>query len=533
MSGSPGGALFETLAEIARQHDSFGMTELTVVPVLYRSTNNGAPNVSFAAAIGVISAAAHFQGGVLVNTAAPEYDAPLDTSRDPVLEGSVPVALAGMLGPATELRIEFDGASVDAKLRRRGDDVTATGGEARFLAVVRALFAPELRTTEFAVLAYREGELDSRLRPACFRMVCGLQEQPGLLAALRTLVIAVETPQERPAVHCPPGVGARYLLKQQRVIRRHPPSRLRSEVARLALEPDRPVVLFLAAGFSASSGLPVGNGLRDEAIARILGEDPAADLDWARELFRRQNALLTPTERRDINDFAATLTFEQVMRIEQDHAGTSVPRGLRDFREIHDDVIGKPPGAAVRQLQRLLDRPNKLLLLTVNFDELLEESHRDKLDVVVEDDEFSEFAASGLGEYLRSAPAPRKVPYLKLHGTISDLATCVASSRQTQQGLSIPKRSALEALLTIDEPLRWVYVGASMRDVDLRPVFDDATFRRDVDERWVAPFPDDNVEDFAAGREQLEAWKAIGLFDRQITETADTFMTELAEQWLR
>jgi hypothetical protein len=533
MSGSPGAALLEVLAEIVREHDSYGMSELTVVPVLYRSIDDGLSNPAFATALGVMSSTAHLLGGALMDTAAPEFDDPINTSRDPVLEGALPTAVAGMLGPATELRIEFASGSLDARLRRRGRDVVATGGEARFLAVVRALFAPELRSTEFAVIAYSEARLDARLLPACFRMVCGLQDLPGRLESLRTLVVAVETQGESPFVHCPPGVGARYLLKEQRVVRRHAPTWLRSEVNRLVLEPGRPVVLFLGAGFSFSSGLPIGNGLRDEAIARILGEDPSSDIDWARELYRRQNALLTATERRDIDVFAATLTFEQVMRIEQDHGVSTVPRGLLDFRDVHDAVIGDPSGPAVRGLQDILDNPKKLIVLTVNFDELVEQDHGMKLDVIVDDDVFDAFADRGLNEYLAGYPSPRKVPYLKLHGTISDLASCVASSRQTQLGLSVGKQAALQALLSIDEPLRWVYVGASMRDVDLKPVLDSAEFRRVADERWVAPFPDDNVEEFAAGREQLPTWQSVDLFARQITETADAFMTELAQQWLR
>lgn len=532
MSGAPGGALLGALSEIVREHESYGIADLTVVPVLYRSIDDGPANPPFGAALGLMDATAHLLGGAFLDTDSPVFDSPVTTDRDPVLEGALPVAVAGTLGPATEIRIEYSGGHVDAKLRRRGRDVTATGGEARFLAVIRALFAPDLRTTDFAIVAYREGGLDTRLRPACFRMVCSLQDQAGLLRSLRTLVIAIETPRESPTVHCPPGVGARYLFKQQRMTRRHPPSRLRAEVARLAGEPDRPLVFFLGAGFSASSELPIGDGLRDEAIARVLGEDPNEAIEWARELFRRRNDLLTPTERRDIDDFAASLTFEQVMRIEQDHTGTDVPRGLLDFREIHDAALGRPAGPAVRQLQALLDLPKKLVVISVNFDELVERDHRDKLDVIIEDDAFAEFARNGLEGYLAGAPDPRRVPYLKLHGTISEIDSCVASSRQTQRGLAPGKRAALKALLSIDKPLRWVYVGASMRDVDLKEILDGALFRDVADERWVAPFPDDTVERFAASREQFETWQTVGLFARQITETADAFMTELAHQWL-
>lgn len=221
------------------------------------------------------------------------------------------------------------------------------------------------------------------------------------------------------------------------------------------------------------------------------------------------------------------------MRIEKERSGTAVPQGLEDFKTIHDHAVTlPPPGPAVRQLQRMLAVPKRLVILTVNFDELVELGHEDQLDVIVEDSQFAAAAASGLRDYLNSATVDRKVPYMKLHGTISDLSTCVASSRQTQQGLAPAKQAALEALLEADEPVRWVYVGASMRDVDLRPVLDSGAFRRGVDERWVAPFPDPNVEEFAIGREQLVNWQTVNMFERSITETADVFMTELARQWL-
>jgi hypothetical protein len=525
-------SLFEALGEIVREHESYE-THLTVVPVLYRGISGEHVSPSFVAALGVMSAAAHLLGGVLLDTDLERFDEATETERDPTLEGALPTSIAHLLGPATELQLEFGGGRLDAQLIRSGHPIVATGGEARFLAVVRSLFAPELRECTFAIIAYREAGLDTRLRSACFRMLCGLQDHPGLLASLRTLVVAVETQEESPAVHCRPGVGARYILRERRLLRRHDPTRLASEVGRLVQQPERPVVLFLAAGFAVSSGLPIGNRLRDEAIARILGEDPEAELDWPRELYRRQNNLLTASERsQDINVFATSLTFEQVMRVEHDHSGGDTPRGLLDFRDVHERAVAAGSGASVRRLQEILARPNSLVIVTVNFDELVENESADLLDVVVSENAFREFAQSGLNEYLAAGAAPRRVPYLKLHGTISDLDSCVASRAQTGQGLSDGKVAAINALIEIETELRWVYIGASMRDIDLRPVLDSSRFKAQVDEYWVSPIRDVNVESFARGREELPNWRARDLYAREITETADTFMTELAKRWL-
>lgn len=531
MTGRPAGAVLDCLADIAREHEAYATSELRVIPVLYRSVDADLSNPPFTTAVPLVAEAARFLGGDLLDAAEPNLRRAVAADSDAVLQGHLPAAVSGLLRPGTELEVHHTGTTVDAVLTRGGTAIVAAGGEATFLAVVRALFMTALRSSPFAVLAYSEAELDRRTAQACFQMLCGLQDHPGGLSRLRTLVILVETPAENPVVHCPQGVGARYLLKAQRLIERREPSALRSEVSRLVQGRDRPLVLFLGAGFSVSSKLPAGNTLRDAAIARILGEDPKAAINWPFELYRRQYNRLTSTEKGDIDEFARRLTFEQVIRIEMEHTGDAIPQGLRDFERLHSGVIGRVPGTSILRAQAMLSRPEKLVVLTVNFDELLEHNHADRLDVIVDDGDFAAFAADGLEAYLTSSSPARKIPYLKLHGTIGQIDSCVASSRQTQQGLPQSKEDALGALIGCADRLRWVYVGASMRDEDLRPFFDGANFKSVADERWVAPFPDPNVEAFARSREQLSGWLETPLNRRLITETSDVFMAALAFDW--
>jgi hypothetical protein len=75
----------------------------------------------------------------------------------------------------------------------------------------------------------------------------------------------------------------------------------------------------------------------------------------------------------DLNEdgFVEAVTLENVVRIEQRVSGDSVPQTLLDFKERHDERVGRP-GRAVVRLGELLAHPGYLALVTVNFDELIE-----------------------------------------------------------------------------------------------------------------------------------------------------------------
>lgn len=105
------------------------------------------------------------------------------------------------------------------------------------------------------------------------------------------------------------------------------------------------------------------------------------------------------------------------------------------------------------------------------------------------------------------------------------------SAEQTERGIGEAKFHALRALLN-DPPRMWIYVGASMRDLDLGPVLGDENFARGLDERWVAPYLVDTVDTFALRRQPYwgdTQFKTIQ--DRLITETADAFFDALSATW--
>src|SRR5205085_176826 len=118
------------------------------------------------------------------------------------------------------------------------------------------------------------------------------------------------------------------------------------------------------------------------------------------------------------------------------------------------------------------------------------------------------------------------IPVLKLHGTIERPDTIVATVDQTLRGLSPAKTSALQALGGLRKTLPWVYVGYSMRDLDLESVLALPMFYRNLDERWVSPFTVPTARQFTE-RHRVYGNDSLDFWQRSITQTADVFCEEL------
>lgn len=482
-------------------------------------------------------------GGVLLDCTGGEFDSAVDGFDDSALRGDITAALA-IRDQGLEVELLYAGGSVDAALREHGDILThPTDGQQHLLAVARAVQDARLATNEFAVLLYNETILDYGARAAVLSMLTGLAEsQTTLGGGTRTLLVLIRSAGLDIGEHCNWPHGVRYCLEDSSLVRRHPPDVLPTQAGRLSRQRQRPLVLFLAAGFSASSGMPVGNALRDDAIRRLTGEtdptlgsDQLADslYDWA-----AGRELLSPLEQSiDRERFVTTLALEQVVRMEIEETQERPPRTMRDLKDHHDERLGsgEPFGQAVYALKDILERDAPLILITVNFDELVEEVARAHLDIAVTDDEFRTITPI-IEAMQRGDTHPRgQTPYLKLHGTISDLDTCIATDDATRSGLSAAKRDALIALtagLDANNPLWWIYIGASMRDIDLQHnVFGHTEFYEGVQEWWVSPTMVSSVEAYLDAHSR--AWRENGgtLFRRTITETADSFLQQFALKW--
>jgi hypothetical protein len=110
----------------------------------------------------------------------------------------------------------------------------------------------------------------------------------------------------------------------------------------------------------------------------------------------------------------------------------------------------------------------------------------------------------------------------------------VATDDVTRSGITPPKREALMQLVR-DVPegshVPWVYVGASMRDIDLDGILGQREFNESVSERWVAPWPEMSVYRFVYTKNRWWAAQGQTLLSRTVTETADAFMNALASGW--
>lgn len=404
-------------------------------------------------------------------------------------------------------------------------------GEATILGLARAAAHGDLDEASAGIILYRDSVLDLPTRRAAWKAsVEWFFDVPH--PALQVLVVVVESSIDV-GLHCTTGLGFRYALADDRLLVRRGRDDLRASVRAIATVPD-PMVIFLGAGFSASSRLPLGNYLRDTAICRLLGiddQDAFSSHDLAVRFFgwvsgRRE--LMSSSERMMTeSDYVETLTLEQVVRAEVGFFQKS--RTLEDFLEHHERVVDSP-GPCVLDLAKILEEAqptNRMILCGVNFDQLIERNCGRSIRVFASDSEF-EAAPDYLARYLDGRE--NDVPYLKFHGSIDDLDTCVASAEQTELGIGSAKLAALHSLLSAP-PRMWIYVGASMRDLDLLPAQFGEDFSRGTDERWVSPYMVDTVEAF--GKQRQPFWKN-GSFptvqDRLIAETADAFFAALREE---
>jgi hypothetical protein len=300
---------------------------------------------------------------------------------------------------------------------------------------------------------------------------------------------------------------------------------------------DRPfMVLFLGAGFAESSGLGLGNSIRNAAIRRLLGDDGTIDdSDLATRFYaylEEHGQLLSheqdPARRRQI---IGELTLERVLTEEyrrRDHRDLPT---LDHFSKQCERALSHR-GPCVKALHTMFYSSRRLIVCTVNFDELIERGQDEKVEVFATEDQFL-----ACPEYLRDylVGTRNRVPILKLHGTITDISSCVATDEATLVGISEAKAESLRTLSKFGDQLRpWFYVGASMRDHDLRPVLTENGFAKNLQERWVLPYGQDTVDQFIAQNRDAfwRSQNAVGTEGRIVTETADTFLAAIATAWL-
>ncbi len=434
-------------------------------------------------------------------------------------------------------------------------------GDRNQLGLLTALLDPSLKGHRLAVAAYDETGMASDAKKRIWELL--LDEVPRAAAGglPRTLLVIVSAPELVVERHCRAGSGARWALLRGAVWWRRRAQSDESDVARIAAG-DEPLVLVLGAGASMSSPeMPSGDQLRDKALARQVPDLAARGADveaQARELFRRLGQdrrlmaadLRGPAETHE-DEFVRRLTLERVLREEVHPLGPDeVPPTLIEFDGIQRRALAQP-GESVLQVRRLLALRSRLVLLTVNFDQLVEDG---ALVLSPTDEDPYDASSPGPGDapavrlfvteidfaafpeyYARYREHGGAVPLVKLHGTVDRPETVRANVDVILPGLGDNAAALLRSLLApAGRATSWTYVGCSMRDPDINAVTATRRFAVRAFERWVAPMADPNVEAYAK-EVRAAAWAAAGLpvdlRERIVTQTADTFMRQLAG-WL-
>lgn len=422
----------------------------------------------------------------------------------------------------------------------RGAD---SAGQDVLRGVIAALFAPELREGQFVVFVYDEQALDEVVAGPLWSLLMRIaQLTPS--ASPRTIVVVAGDADLLIDRHCVGDPSLRYRVSEFEVSRRFSWDRSRATVTAVGKHPreDAPLLfVFTGAGASTQYGLPTGNELRDRAVSHFLGagaegKSAAAQREMLFDVLRDRERLTLQERDAGQQNFAESLTLERVLREEQADERRSDSGTIRSFIDSHETSVkalssDEASTSAPSSLARLVESERRLVLVTVNFDQMLEHQVGEALRPFVGESDFAEFD-SHLAAY--AAGDDDRVPYVKLHGDVGDVSTIVANIDEAQAGLTESRLAALRTLRDWQAPIRpWLYVGYSMRDRDIEPVLGAPDPASGLTEWWVGPFVDPSVRAFIE-RYRLAKWRLtdpeVTVEHRVITLTAEEFFTQLGQE---
>jgi hypothetical protein len=167
--------------------------------------------------------------------------------------------------------------------------------------------------------------------------------------------------------------------------------------------------------------------------------------------------------------------------------------------------------------------------MTVNFDQLIEEDLGVDCAVYYRPEHYRD-RRDELLAYIKG-DASKPLPILKLHGSIVEPDSLIATIDSTSAGLNEHVLEALNGVLeNAGKPLTWIWIGCSMRDRDMN-LWLGGIGANALDEWWVDPMPGKALDDFfMAQREPRWSPRGITLSDRLIIDSADGFLSALARR---
>jgi hypothetical protein len=480
----------------------------------------------------LIAAAAERYNGQLYFLSADEAEweappGPINPTRLALLQGimsSVPGALPNTVS------VEIVAGTVVARVE--GDTVPPPPSLAPVLRAIAVIASDALQRTDVSVLVASAVEADARRKELLWRI---LNPDPTMLELNgRRTIVSIISGRPDPDVDYARSPAIKYVAMPDRVLKRT--DNASQQAIRTFGEHTGPVVLFLGAGASASAGISLGNVYRDIALEDLVGESASEHATLADAFFQylqdRDRFLTGERSRRDV--FLETLTLERVMRETFHELGG---RSRSDTKIVKQIAFECAEALATHRRGRealhsmIRSFPGRLIIMTVNFDQLVEVGMEDQTLVVRTPDEFR-MAEPEIRSYL--AGGGGRVPILKLHGSIEDPTSLVASIDSTAAGLNDAVRAVLDAVVAQGpNPTPWFWIGCSMRDRDVNDWL--RSFGQgQLDEWWVDPFPGVSLDLFVQeSREAVWRQGSRTLQDRLVIDSSDRFLSRLSQHVVR
>lgn len=495
----------------------------SLVPCLHEELDND---------IDLLDAGARRCGGVLYHLSgdSPEWEAPpgpVSADRLTVLEGLLAGAGAALPGRVVVRADEHGG--VIAELA--GSSTPTEPSLQLILRCAAVITSNAYDAFDLVVITANIAGMDAHRRELLWRMLTIDPVDLTISGAPSTIVPVLGTRID-PDIDYRRTPGVRYVVRWDRVIRRSTLQHA-GAIASIGRRNQGPTVLFLGAGASASANIPLGNAYRDLALTELVGQrDPGASAAEAFFDYLHEHQRFMPGDATERATFAQQLTLERVLRETFNTLGyrprTTSPVIQELIKDCSDALQHVRPGRrALRELAARL--PGQLLIITVNFDQLVETDLGVDCSVYFRPEHFKD-RLEDLTGYLRG-DSSRPLPILKLHGSIQDPDSLIATVDKTSAGLHEDVRSALDEILQVaDAPITWVWVGCSMRDRDMN-LWLGGKGADAFDEWWVDPLPGLSLDEFVQ-QQRTARWAQVGrqLRERLIVDSADGFLVDLVEQ---
>lgn len=437
-------------------------------------------------------------------------------------EGLIAVLKAATEAAGVELEITNSGGAVSV-----GSNADLEGSDSNnlLLAGIARLLSADIGEFPLVGVAYEAGSLDVLRKPLLWELL--VAQAPNHLPGAISTFVPIEAGPVDYMRHCGGVPSVRFAAVGGDARKRSLESGyMDAKIQKSVPDLDCPLVLFLGAGASASARIPVGDAVRDAAIRRLIQSSAAEVAEDFRVWVRENDRLLGDEAGLTTEQFAARLTLERVLReefkeLEERGKDRSESETVQELRAACDAALERePPGR--KALRSILATHPRVVIVTVNFDRQIEDGLAAEHHVYASQAEFADAV-----DHVKSrcSGESEAVPILKVHGTVERPETLVADVDDTEMGLPQTVRESLEAIFAgATEPINWMWIGCSMRDIDITQWMRGKK-QEDIFDLWIDALPGRTIKQFIASC-RIEISDSIP--KHVISELPDVFLPRLA-----